>query len=107
MVSIPSTLDICRDDASGLKKVGRGAIHVIRIYNTKAMLEKAFCIEKFSRVSHVYLGIIPECHCPENNSFLRMAIWLRVLERWYLVIGGVAVGRGFKPSLTWNFSLQK
>jgi hypothetical protein len=29
--------------------------------------------------------------------FLRMAIWLRGLERWYLVLGGVAVGRGFKP----------
>jgi hypothetical protein len=26
--------------------------------------------------------------------FLRMAIWLRGLERWYLVLGGVAVGRG-------------
>jgi hypothetical protein len=24
--------------------------------------------------------------------FLRMAIWLRGLERWYLVLGGVAVG---------------
>jgi hypothetical protein len=29
--------------------------------------------------------------------FLRMAIWLRGLERWYLVLGGVAVGRGFEP----------
>jgi hypothetical protein len=26
-----------------------------------------------------------------------MAIWLRGLERWYLVLGGVAVGRGFEP----------
>jgi hypothetical protein len=25
-----------------------------------------------------------------------MAIWLRGLERWYLVLGGVAVGRGFE-----------
>jgi hypothetical protein len=38
---------------------------------------------------------MPECHCPEN--LLRMAIWLRGLERWYLVLGGVAVGRGFEP----------
>jgi hypothetical protein len=29
--------------------------------------------------------------------FLRMAIWLGGLERWYLVLGGVAVGRGFEP----------
>jgi hypothetical protein len=29
--------------------------------------------------------------------FLRMAIWLRGLERWYLVLGGDAVGRGFEP----------
>jgi hypothetical protein len=28
---------------------------------------------------------------------LRMAIWLRGLERWYLVLGGVAVVRGFEP----------
>jgi hypothetical protein len=28
---------------------------------------------------------------------LRMAIWLRGLKRWYLVVGGVAVGRGFEP----------
>jgi hypothetical protein len=26
-----------------------------------------------------------------------MAIWLRGLARWYLVIGGVAVGCGFEP----------
>jgi hypothetical protein len=26
-----------------------------------------------------------------------MVIWLRGLERWYLVLGGVAVGRGFEP----------
>jgi hypothetical protein len=26
-----------------------------------------------------------------------MAIWLRGLERWYLVLGGVVVGRGFEP----------
>jgi hypothetical protein len=24
-------------------------------------------------------------------------IWLRGLEHWYLVLGGVAVGRGFEP----------
>jgi hypothetical protein len=29
--------------------------------------------------------------------FLRMAIWFRGLEHWYLVLGGVAVGRGFEP----------
>jgi hypothetical protein len=29
--------------------------------------------------------------------FLRMAIWLRGSEHWYLVLGGVAVGRGFEP----------
>jgi hypothetical protein len=34
--------------------------------------------------------------CPENHSLLRMAIWLRGLERWYLVLGGVAVCRGFE-----------
>jgi hypothetical protein len=28
--------------------------------------------------------------------FLIMAIWLRGLEHWYLVPGGVAVGRGFE-----------
>jgi hypothetical protein len=48
------------------------------------MLEKALCVEKFSRVNQVYLGIMP--------FFLRMAIWLRGL-----VLGGVAVGRGFEP----------
>jgi hypothetical protein len=26
-----------------------------------------------------------------------MAIWLRGLECWYLVLGGVAVGRWFEP----------
>jgi hypothetical protein len=26
-----------------------------------------------------------------------MAIWLRGLKRWYLVLGGVAVDRGFDP----------
>jgi hypothetical protein len=26
-----------------------------------------------------------------------MAIWLSCLERWYLVLGGVAEGRGFEP----------
>jgi hypothetical protein len=40
---------------------------------------------------------MPECHCPENHSFIRMAIWLRGLEHWYLVLGGVAIGRGFEP----------
>jgi hypothetical protein len=28
--------------------------------------------------------------------FLRMAIWRRGLEPWYLVLGGDAVGRGFE-----------
>jgi hypothetical protein len=31
------------------------------------------------------------------SPVIRMAIWLRGLERWYLVLGGVAVGRGFEP----------
>jgi hypothetical protein len=26
-----------------------------------------------------------------------MAIWLRGLKHWYLVLGGVAVGHGFEP----------
>jgi hypothetical protein len=26
-----------------------------------------------------------------------MAIWFRGLKRWYLVLGGVAVGCGFEP----------
>jgi hypothetical protein len=26
-----------------------------------------------------------------------LAIWLRGLKRWCLVLGGVAVGRGFEP----------
>jgi hypothetical protein len=26
-----------------------------------------------------------------------MVTWLRGLERWYLVLAGVAVGRGFEP----------
>jgi hypothetical protein len=29
--------------------------------------------------------------------FLRMAIWIRGLERWYLVLGGDAIGHGFEP----------
>jgi hypothetical protein len=29
--------------------------------------------------------------------FLRMTIWLSGLKRWYLVLGGVAEGRGFEP----------
>jgi hypothetical protein len=28
--------------------------------------------------------------------FSRMVIWLKGLERWYLVLGGVAVGREFE-----------
>jgi hypothetical protein len=47
------------------------------------------------------LGVMPECHCPESHSFWE---WLRGLKRWYLVLGGVAVGSG--PSPTWNFSPQ-
>jgi hypothetical protein len=34
--------------------------------------------------------------------FLRMAIWLRGLKRWYLMPSGV---EGSSPSPTWNFSL--
>jgi hypothetical protein len=44
----------------------------------------------------VYLVIMPECQSREP-LFLRMAIWLRGIERWYLVLGGVAVGCGFEP----------
>jgi hypothetical protein len=55
----------------------------------------------------MYLGIMPECHCPENHSFLRMAIWLRGLERWYLVLGGVAVGCGFEPQSDLELSFAK
>jgi hypothetical protein len=41
---------------------------------------------------------MPECHCPENHYFIeRRRIWLRGLEHWYLVLGSVAVGCGFKP----------
>jgi hypothetical protein len=29
------------------------------------------------------------------ECYIRMAIWFRGFERWYLVLGGVAVGRGF------------
>jgi hypothetical protein len=36
-----------------------------------------------------------------------MAIWLRGLERWYLVLGGVAVGRGFEPQSDLVLSLAK
>jgi hypothetical protein len=51
---------------------------------------------------------MPECHCPENHSFLRMAIWLRGgLERWYFVLGGVAVGRGFEPQSDLELSFAK
>jgi hypothetical protein len=32
-----------------------------------------------------------------SGQLARMAIWLRGSERWYLVLGGVAVGRGFEP----------
>jgi hypothetical protein len=39
--------------------------------------------------------------------FLRMAIWLRGLERWYLVLGGVAVGRGFEPESDLELSFAK
>jgi hypothetical protein len=39
--------------------------------------------------------------------FLRMAIWLRGLERWYLVLGGVAVGRGFEPQSDLELSFAK
>jgi hypothetical protein len=64
----------------------------------KALLEKALCVEKFSQFSRVsnvtYLGIMP---LSRETFFLRMAIWLRGLECWYLVLGGVAVGRGFEP----------
>jgi hypothetical protein len=39
--------------------------------------------------------------------FLRMAIWLRGLEHWYLVLGGVAVGRGFEPQSDLELSFAK
>jgi hypothetical protein len=39
--------------------------------------------------------------------FLRMAIWLRGLERWYLVLGGVAVDRGFEPQSDLELSFAK
>jgi hypothetical protein len=39
--------------------------------------------------------------------FLRMAICLRGLERWYLVLGGVAVGRGFKSQSDLELSFAK
>jgi hypothetical protein len=39
--------------------------------------------------------------------FLRMAIWLRGLERWYLMLGGVAVGRGFEPQSDLELSFTK
>jgi hypothetical protein len=38
---------------------------------------------------------------------VRMAIWLRGLERWYLVLGGVAVGRGFEPQSDLDLSFAK
>jgi hypothetical protein len=36
-----------------------------------------------------------------------MAIWLGGLERWYLVLGGVAVGRGFEPQSDLELSFAK
>jgi hypothetical protein len=55
----------------------------------------------------MYLDILPECHCPENHSFLIMAFWLRGLERSYLVLGGVAVGRGFEPQSDMELSFAE
>jgi hypothetical protein len=37
----------------------------------------------------------------------RSGIWLRGLERWYLVLGGVAVGRGFEPQSDLELSFAK
>jgi hypothetical protein len=35
--------------------------------------------------------------CVMGHFFKELhAIWIRGLERWYLVLGGVAVGRGFE-----------
>jgi hypothetical protein len=65
--------------------------------NTDAMLQKAMCVEKLSRVSHVTFTCMYHAWLPMGPFFLRMAIWLNGLERWYLVLGGVAVGRGFEP----------
>jgi hypothetical protein len=39
--------------------------------------------------------------------FLRMAIWLRGLDRWYLVPGGVAIGRGFEPQSDMELSFAE
>jgi hypothetical protein len=36
-----------------------------------------------------------------------MAIWLRGLERWYLVLGGVAVDRGFEPQFDLELSFAE
>jgi hypothetical protein len=36
-----------------------------------------------------------------------MSIWLRGLERWYLVLGGVAVGRGFEAQSDLELSFAK
>jgi hypothetical protein len=47
------------------------------------------------------IGIMPD------DSFLWMAIWLRGLECWYLVLGGVAVGRGFEPQSDLELSFSE
>jgi hypothetical protein len=44
--------------------------------------------------------MMPEC-------FLRMAIWLGGLERWYLVLGGIALGHGFEPQSDLELSFAK
>jgi hypothetical protein len=75
--------------------------------NQKKYRRIILCIFVASVQSDVYLGIMPECHCPENHSFLRMAIWPRGLERWYLVLGGVAVGLGFEPQSYLELSFAK
>jgi hypothetical protein len=40
-------------------------------------------------------------------SYIRMAIWLIGLERWYLLLGGVVVGRGFEPQSDLELSIAQ
>jgi hypothetical protein len=40
-------------------------------------------------------------------SVIRMAVWLGKIERWYLVLGGVVVGRGIEPQCDLELSFAE
>jgi hypothetical protein len=67
--------------------------HNIRTYDSKSIV----CREASELTMWLVLRYHDWIALSREPFFLRIAICLRGLKHWYLVLGGVAVGRGFKP----------